>query len=118
METQIDQAAIDNFKAQLTSLKFSQENVLMNIERLKQEKADHKQIFDETKKLKENLQIHTKTLEDHHNHSLTIENFMEKYVPITIQTQISDTLKSILDKKMRKHLDNYEISKVNLNFRI
>jgi len=112
LETQIDQAAIENFKTQLTSLKLNQGKILRDIEILKQEKADHKQIFDETKKIKETLQVHTKTLEDHHNHSLTIENFMEKYIPITIQTQISDTLKSIIDKKMKKHLENYEVSKV------
>ncbi|CAI2385161.1 unnamed protein product [Moneuplotes crassus] len=113
LETQIDQAAIDNFKTQLASLKLTQGKILRNIEVVKQEKADQKQTFDEVTKINEILQAHTKKIEDQYNHTMTVENFMEKYIPITIQTQISDTLKSIIDKKMKRSLEHYETRKFN-----
>ena len=47
----------------------------------------------------------------HRNHSLTLENFMEKYVPMRIQSQISETLNSCLDRKSMKFLAQYERQK-------
>ena len=45
------------------------------------------------------------------NHSFTLENFMEKYVPMRIQSQISETLNSCLDRKGMKFLALYEKQK-------
>lgn len=50
-------------------------------------------------------------LENTINHFKTIENFIEKYMPIKIQNQISDTLKYVLDKKIQKKLDHYQKKK-------
>jgi hypothetical protein len=61
--------------------------------------------------LQSTLADHIKILEDHHNHSLTIENFMEKYMPIKVQTQISETCKSFIDKRGKKHLEQHETIK-------
>ena len=78
---------------------------------MKQEKADIKKVMQELNKIHEQSNGHSKTLQDHHNHTLTIENFIEKYLPIRIQTQISDTVKAITDKKLKKHLEEYEAAK-------
>lgn len=106
--TQIDQAAMENFKTQIASLKLNQGKILRDIEMLCQEKAEKKNVHDDIKKINDTLLEHSKTLEDHHNHTLTIENFLEKYLPIKVQSQISETLKAIGDKKSRRNLDQYE----------
>ena len=62
-------------------------------------------------KINEQSNDHSKTLQDHHNHTLTIENFIEKYLPIKIQNQISNTVKVITDKKFKKHLEEFEATK-------
>lgn len=36
---------------------------------------------------------------------------MEKYLPIKVQTQISETLKVIPDKRFKKYLEQYEVAK-------
>lgn len=59
LETQIDQSAIENFKTQIASLKLTQGKVLKDIEQLNQDKADHKQIFDETAKINDIIKVKT-----------------------------------------------------------
>ena len=44
---------------------------------------------------------------------------MEKYIPIRIQSQISETLNGVLPRSQLNKLDNYEMEKFNeLNLRI
>ena len=111
IQTEIDQSATENFKTQISSLKENQGKIFRDIEALNQEKADKKMMLDETKQINKTLKKHTYVLEDHHNHSLTIENFMEKYIPIKIQSQISETMKSVLDKKAKKNLEAFNTHK-------
>ena len=75
---------------------------------LNQEKADKSAVEENSSNINQIILEHSRTLEDNKNHSLTIENFMEKYLPIKIQSQISDTVKAVTDKKSRKNLDLYE----------
>ena len=49
--------------------------------------------------------------ENHANHFAMIENFVEKYIPIRIQSQISMTLNQILPESNRDLLYNYEKDK-------
>lgn len=107
----MNEAAIENFKTQITSLKLNQGQIMKELEVLKQDKADKYLVQENTNNINEIILNHSKTLEEHHNQSLTIENFMEKYMPIKVQTQISDTLKAIVDKKLRKNLENFETQK-------
>ena len=86
----------------------NQGKILRDIELLYQDKADKSAVQENTDNINQIIAEHTKNLEDNKNHSITIENFMEKYLPIKIQSQISDTVKIVTDKKSRKNLDLYE----------
>lgn len=49
----------------------------------------------------------------------TVENFVEKYIPIRIQSQISETLGQVLPRAQLNKLENYEMEKFNeLNMKI
>ena len=98
---QIDQAAKENFKSQIASLKLSQGKVLKSIEQLNQEKADREEVNDNIDNLFSILSSHEKSLVENKNQSITVENYVEKYLPIKIQTQISETLKEVADKKTK-----------------
>lgn len=89
-------------------MKLNQGKMLKDIELLSQEKAEKKIVTEDFKNFRDTLLLHDKVLEDQKNHTLTIENFMEKYLPIKVQTQISETFKAIPDKKIRKYLELYE----------
>lgn len=45
------------------------------------------------------------------NHFAMVENFIEKYLPLQIQSQISQTLQSCLPFQAQKQLELYEIKK-------
>jgi hypothetical protein len=111
LETQIDQAAIENLKTQIASLKLNQGKIFRNLELLSQEKSDKVLVINEMNQVNQTLHRHSKDIEYQHNQCLTIENFMEKYIPIKVQTQISETLKAVLDKKSLKYLDLFETQK-------
>jgi hypothetical protein len=111
LETQIDQAAIENLKTQIASLKLNQGKIFRNLELLSQEKSDKVFVINEMNQVNQTLHRHSKDIEYQHNQCLTIENFMEKYIPIKVQTQISETLKAVLDKKSLKYLDLFETQK-------
>jgi hypothetical protein len=49
----------------------------------------------------------------------TVENFVEKYIPIRIQSQISETMGQVLPRSQLNKLENYEMEKFNeLNLKI
>ena len=75
--------------------------MLKSIEQLDQEKAEKDEMNDWINRLQTFITSHAKLLEDNKNNILTVENFVEKYLPIKIQTQISDTLKEVADKKTK-----------------
>ena len=45
------------------------------------------------------------------NHAETLDNYMDKYMPIRMQTQINETLYSLLSGTERKRLQLYESDK-------
>jgi hypothetical protein len=51
LRTQIDESAIDNFKAQIATIKLHQGGVLKDIEQMKQDKADNWKVVGEIKKI-------------------------------------------------------------------
>lgn len=58
-------------------------------------------------------------LDEKTNQFNTVENFVEKYIPIRIQSQISETLGSFLPRSQLNKLENFEMEKFNeLNLKI
>lgn len=58
-------------------------------------------------------------LDEKTNQFNTVENFVEKYIPIRIQSQISETLGQVLPRSQLNKLENYEMEKFNeLNMKI
>ena len=49
--------------------------------------------------------------ETHENHFAMVENFVEKYVPVRIQSQISETLHAIMPDQYVEPLDDFERGK-------
>ena len=47
----------------------------------------------------------------HENHFAMVENFVEKYIPVRIQSQISETLRRLLGEEDLRELDRYEEEK-------
>jgi hypothetical protein len=45
------------------------------------------------------------------NQIVSHDNYYEKYLPIRVQSQINDTLKSILEGKLRRRLELYDNDK-------
>ena len=50
-------------------------------------------------------------LDNKTNQFNTVENFVEKYIPIRIQSQISETLASVLSRSQLNKLENFEMEK-------
>ena len=72
-------------------------------------------IFKAHKKKQELKNIeHDVKLFKNSNHVLTHDNFYEKYIPIRIQAQISETLKAVLGGKERRRLELYDNDKNSL----
>lgn len=47
-------------------------------------------------------------LDENKSKSLTIERFVEKFIPIQIQSQLSETLRAVLNRKFLDKLDGFE----------
>mmetsp|Transcript_681 Transcript_681/g.734 ORF Transcript_681/g.734 Transcript_681/m.734 type:complete len:119 (+) Transcript_681:960-1316(+) len=62
---------------------------------------------EDMKKVHEELDTRT-------NQFNTVENFIEKYVPIRIQSQISETLSSFLTRSQLSKLENFEMEKYQI----
>ena len=86
---------------------------LKSINQLKQEKLTCK-IFELEKeridKLIDNLALQA---ENHGNHFAMVENFVEKYIPVRIQSQISETLQQVLPYKEAQTLAAFEKLRFN-----
>ncbi len=52
-----------------------------------------------------------KELDEKTNQFNTVENFVEKYIPIRIQSQISETLACVLTRSQLNKLENFEMEK-------
>lgn len=52
-----------------------------------------------------------KEIDEKTNQFNTVENFVEKYIPIRIQSQISETLGAILNRAQMNKLENFEMEK-------
>ena len=50
-------------------------------------------------------------LDEKTNQFNTVENFVEKYIPLRIQSQISETLGAVLQSSLLNKLENYEMEK-------
>jgi len=48
------------------------------------------------------------------NHCNTLDNYLEKYLPIHVQHQINDTLMSVLGGRERRRLELYDNDKNSL----
>jgi len=53
-------------------------------------------------------EVMKETSEVHENHFAMVENFVEKYMPIRIQSQLSETLRALLSPAMIDKLDEFE----------
>ena len=51
------------------------------------------------------------------NHCVTLDNYLEKYLPIRTQSQLNDTLRSVLSGKERRRLELYDNEKNSLLYR-
>lgn len=79
--------------------------------RLEADKTD-KKLFYKTKKkldlkdLEQDIKLFKNT-----NHCITLDNYLEKYLPIRTQSLINETLRSILGGKERRRLELYDNEK-------
>lgn len=82
--------------------------------RLEGDKTD-KTLFFKTKKkldlkdLEQDIKLFKNT-----NHCITLDNYLEKYLPIRTQSLINETLRSILGGKERRRLELYDNEKNSL----
>ena len=64
---------------------------------------------------REHIQLEQEVLREssemHENHFAMVENFVEKYIPVRIQSQISETLRSFLHDQMLALVDDFEENK-------
>ncbi|CDW88205.1 UNKNOWN [Stylonychia lemnae] len=75
---------------------------------LKQDKSIMEEIKD---KMWEEIHKMQRELDEKTNQFNTVENFVEKYIPIRIQSQISETLACILNRSQMNKLENFEMEK-------
>ena len=64
-------------------------------------------ITDGAERMQKSLDRMNQELEYNQNHYMLIENYVEKYIPITVQEAISNNLKSFLKHKDQEQLDYY-----------
>jgi hypothetical protein len=53
----------------------------------------------------------SKSKDEYVNHLATIENYIEKYLPISIQYQIGETMFSILPENLHNRVSNFQKTK-------
>lgn len=81
---------------------------MQDLDNNKLEKQTH---IDSVKSIWESVRGCEVNQNEHYNHTLTLENYCEKYAPMHTMTQISEVLHFTLDKKYRKKLNQYEKTK-------
>ena len=110
----VHQSQLDELYGRMKSaegaiLKLEKETV-----RLEADKTD-KVLFYKTKKkldlkdLEQDIKLFKNT-----NHCITLDNYLEKYLPIRTQSLINETLRSILGGKERRRLELYDNEKNSL----
>lgn len=75
---------------------------------LKYQKLDKEEFTLRSEDINLEQEVLKETSELHENHFSMVENFTEKYIPIRIQSQISETLRALLSSNMTDKLDDYE----------
>ena len=78
---------------------------------LKQDKSIMEEMRD---KVWDEITSMQKDLDEKTNQFNTVENFVEKYIPIRIQSQISETLGCILTRAQLNKLENFEMEKFQM----
>lgn len=81
-----------------------------NVGSLEDTKVDVKKADQKHKKLLEELDEMKKEIALSENHLITVESFVDKYLPLRVQAQISELIGAIVEKKseMHKKLLEYE----------
>lgn len=84
------------------TLIFSQiEKLLVDVESLRINKVEKEAHVEDVKSIWDSIRKAEFKINEHYNHLLTIENFVEKYATIRTQSQISEVLHTCLDKKYK-----------------
>ena len=86
---------------------------LQSINDLKMEKLNSKVFEGERDRLDKIIDDLTLQAENHGNHFAMVENFVEKYIPVRIQSQISETLQQVLPYKEAQTLAAFEKLRFN-----
>ena len=77
------------------------EKLVVDVESLRINKVEKEAHVEDVKSIWDSIRKAEVKINEHYNHVLTIENFVEKYAPIRTQSQISDVLHTWLDKKYK-----------------
>ena len=84
------------------SLIFNQlEKLIVDVESLRINKVEKEAHVVDVKSIWDSIRKAEVKINEHYNHLLTIENFVEKYATIRTQSQISEVLHTCLDKKYK-----------------
>ena len=90
-------------------------NIVASIEKevtiVKETKQDRREIEEYRRKIDGLVAKMQSDLDLKTNQFNTVENFVEKYVPIRIQSQISETLEAVLQRSYLNRLENFEMEK-------
>ena len=89
----------------------AQSELTNSVTALKIDKLDATIYQREISKLDKSLNEVKARVEDNTNHFAMIENFVEKYLPIRIQNQLSEVFKSILPFDIKTKYLKYEKNK-------
>jgi len=87
------------------------DQVRVQTELLKQETVTRRAYKEEKKDLKDKLFKLHQVMDFYSNEFMRLENFMEKYLPLKIQNQISQTLNGVLPANQRGRIKEYEDTK-------
>ena len=88
-----------------------------NIAIFNETKLDKNIFYDEKKEVHTLLRERKGDMERIENHCTTIENYIDKYLPIRTQFIVSDTLESIIGIKERHRMEKYNTEKFALMYR-
>ena len=84
------------------------------IQRIQVLKTDNKAFLRAKRKLELQDLQHELQLFKNTNHCATLDNYLEKYLPIRCQTLITETCQSVLDGKAKRRLELYDCQKNSL----
>ena len=105
---------IDTLKARATFVEQDNKElrqIAATLELIKLTKAEFQK---KTKKMDLKALEHDIKLFKAQNHCSTLDNYLEKYMPIHVQTMINDTLMSTLGGRERRRLELYDSDKNSL----